>query len=219
MVWNIAPQKLRTQEVGFQIQSMSSFRFLADFWTTTLNRELFQPAPGLPAQDIGRSRREGFDLEGRYFLLQDARGSVSMFANYTQLRTRLIDRRPSIVVPNVPQSIVNLGTDFDTPLGGPNSPHRLSGLVYFQLIGQKNLTEDGLITTNPYERIGGRLAYSHRSGWTGFVDVIWYPGDRLSETAFNFGPATGASPSDIVVSPQPPVTVLGGVSYRFRTGS
>jgi hypothetical protein len=113
---NIAPQNLRTQEVGFQIQPMSRFRFLADFWTTTLNRELFQPAPDLPARDIGRSHREGFDLEGRYYLLQEERRSVSMFANYTQLRTRLIDRGPSIVVPNVPQSIVNLGTDFDSEL-------------------------------------------------------------------------------------------------------
>ena len=158
-------------------------------------------------------------METRYYVLQDERGLVSVFANYTQLRARLLGRGESLFVPNVPQSIFNVGTDFDAPLWGPNSPHRLSGMLYLQLIGQKHLSKDSSLTTNPYERLAGRLAYSHNSGWTTFLDVIWYPGDRNSETAFNFGPPTNANFSDIVVNPQAPVTVLGGVSYRFRTGS
>jgi len=73
-------------------------------------------------------------LETRYYVLQDERGLVSVFANYTQLRARLLGRGESIFVPNVPQSIFNIGTDFDAPLCRPNSPHRLSGIPYLQLI-------------------------------------------------------------------------------------
>ena len=86
-----------------------------------------------------------------------------------------------------------------------------------QLVGKKHLTEDGVITTSPYERLAARLGYSYRNQWTAFIDAIWYPTDRLSETAFNFGNAVGASPSDIVVNPQAPVTILVGLSYRFKT--
>ncbi len=66
---NLSPQQLRCQEVGLQIQPSTRFRFLADFWTTTLKREILQPVPELPPQNIGRFRREGFDLDGRCYLL------------------------------------------------------------------------------------------------------------------------------------------------------
>jgi outer membrane receptor protein involved in Fe transport len=214
----LEPAKLRSFEVGVQLQPIPRIHFLADLFTTTLDREVFQPVPELPPQNIGRSRREGFEVEGRYYVLQRPHQAVALFANYTQVRARLLDRGASTVVPNVPKSILNIGFDFDIPIAGEHSPHRLLGLAYMQFIGRKNLTEDGRLTTEPYERIAARLEYAHRSGWAGFLDVTWYPSDRLSETAFNFGNAIGASPADIFVSPQAPVTVIGGITYRFRTG-
>jgi outer membrane receptor protein involved in Fe transport len=216
---NPKPQKLRSQEVGFQIQT-ARFRFLADVWSTTLDREVFQPAPGLPFQEIGRSRREGYDIETRYFVKQDASGKASLFVNYTQMRAVLRDRGPSQFVPNVPAYIVNIGTDLDLPIGGAESPHRLSILFYGQYYGKRHLSEDGVQTTHPYPRVSGRVAYYHqRIGWTAYADLIWYPGDRLSETAVNFGPAVGATASDIFVNPQAPTTVMVGAAYHFKTGA
>ena len=54
-------------------------------------------------------------------------------------------------------------------------------------------------------------------GLVRFTQATWYPGDRLSEVAFNFGDAVTATSADIFVSPQPRLVVLGGLSYRFPT--
>ena len=84
-------------------------------------------------------------------------------------------------------------------------------------VGKKNLTQDGLITTSPYSRVTGKLAYSWPEGWSAFTQATWYPGNRLSEIAINFGDPTNAKSSDIFVSAQPTVAVLAGLSYRFPT--
>jgi hypothetical protein len=84
-------------------------------------------------------------------------------------------------------------------------------------VGKKNLTQDGLITTSPFSRITGKLAYTWPGGWTAFTQATLYPGDRLSEIAINFGNPTGASSSDIFVSAPPAVVVLAGLTYRYPT--
>jgi outer membrane receptor protein involved in Fe transport len=214
----VKPIKLRSHEIGIQLKPTPQFRFLADVWSTTLNQEIFQAAAGLDPQNLGRSRREGYDIETRYYVRQDKDGQASLFFNYTQIRAKLRDAAPAVVVPNVPAYIVSLGPDVDMPVGGPTSRHRVGGQLYLQFIGKKNLTEDGIVTTKPYQRIAGRIFYAHQRGWTGFMDFIWYPSDRLSETAINFGNPTGASSSDIFVNPQAPFTIQVGLSYRFKTG-
>ena len=70
---------------------------------------------------------------------------------------------------------------------------------------------------SPFSRVSGKLAYSWPEGWTAFTQATWYPGDRLSEIAINFGNPTGASSSDILVSAQPAVVVQAGLTYRFPT--
>jgi len=216
----IKPIKLRSREVGIQLQPSPRVKFLADLWYTTLSQEVFQAAPGLDPQNLGSSIREGYDIEARYYVRQDRQGQASVFLNYTQIRAVLTDQSQAhaVFVPNVPAYIVKIGTDVDVPIGGQDSPHRGGGQLYLELIGKKNLTEDGIITTSPYQRISGRVFYGHQSGWTGFVDLIWYPSDRLSETAVNFGNPTGATSADIFVNPQAPFALMVGASYRFKTG-
>jgi len=118
-------------------------------------------------------------------------------------------------VPNVPKSILTVGVEGDRAV---DETGRLAGELYVQFIGRKNLSEDGLVKSSPYERVSGRVTYTHETGWLGFLQATWYPGDRTSETAFNFGPTVGATFSDIVTSPQPELTVLAGISCRFSTG-
>jgi hypothetical protein len=214
----IKPIKLRSREVGIQLQPTPRFKFLADLWYTTLTQEIFQPTAGLDPQNLGHSIREGYDIEARYYVRQDRQGQASVFINYSQIRAVLTGQALAAFVPNVPSYIIKIGTDIDVPLGGDDSPHRVGGQLYVEFIGKKNLTEDGILTTSPYQRISGRLFYGHQSGWTGFVDVIWYPSDRLSETAVNFGNPTGATSADIFVNPQAPFALMVGASYRFKTG-
>jgi outer membrane receptor protein involved in Fe transport len=214
----LKPLKLRSQEVGIQFTPTPRVKFLADVWTTTLDREIFQPAPGLPLQNLGQSRRQGYDIEARYYIQKDAFGQASLFVNYTQMRAVLLNRGASEFVPNVPAYLVNFGTDFDVPVGRKDSGHRIGGMLAAQFVGRQNLSEDGGQTASVFQRVQGRLNYSHPTGWMGYGEAIWYPGTRLSETAINFGSGTGATAADIFVNPQAPFTFLAGVTYRFKTG-
>lgn len=149
-------------------------------------------------------------------MVKDPANSVAVFANVSGVRARLLDAAPSFVVPNVPDYVANIGIDADI---AQHNAERLSAAAYVTFVGRKNLTQDGLITTSPYARVTGKLAYHWPDGWSAFTQATWYPGNRLSEIALNFGNPTGASPADIFVSAQPTLTVLGGVTYRFPTAA
>ncbi len=209
----IQPFRIASAEGGVQF-TFDRVRLLADYWTTESANESFQAAPGLPVTFLGKARRDGFDLDARFEAVRDGVNTVSLFANYSGVRARLLDAAPSVVVPNVPSSVANIGIDVDV---ATRHAQRLSGSAYITLVGKKNLTQDGLITTSPYSRVTGKLAFSWPEGWTVFSQATWYPGDRLSEIAINFGDPTGASSADIFVSAQPALVVLAGLTYRFPT--
>lgn len=209
----LQPFKIASAEAGGQL-TFSRFRFLGSYWTTESENESFQAAPGLPVTFLGRTRREGFDLDGRYYVVKQGADSVSLFANYSGVEAVILGTPFTEYVPSVPKYVANLGIDFDV---ATVNAQRLSGSAYVTFVGKKYMTQDGQITTSPYQRVTGKLAYSWPEGWSAFTQATWYPGDRLSEVAFNFGDAVTATSADIFVSPQPRLVVLGGLSYRFPT--
>jgi outer membrane receptor protein involved in Fe transport len=209
----IQPFRIVSREGGVQL-TFDRFRFLSSYWTTDSQNESFQAAPGLPVTFLGKAQRDGFDLDGRFYVIKDPVNNVSLFANYGGVRARLIDAAPSYFVPNVPSYVANVGVDFNV---ATINAQTLSGSAYVTFVGKKNLTQDGLITTSPYSRVTGKLAYSWPEGWAAFTQATWYPGDRLSEIAINFGDPTNANSADIFVSAQPRLAVLAGLTYRFPT--
>ncbi|HEY7052651.1 MAG TPA: TonB-dependent receptor, partial [Mycobacterium sp.] len=158
--------------------------------------------------------RKGFDLEGRLYALKAGADKISLFANYSPVQALLLDSAPSLYVPNVPVYVGNVGIDFDV---ATVNAQRISGEAYVTFVGKKYLSQDGLLTTRPFKRVAGRVAYSWPDGWTVFGQAMWYPGDRLSEFATNFGNVVGASSADIFTSPAPGLTVMAGLTYRMPT--
>jgi outer membrane receptor protein involved in Fe transport len=208
---SIQPFKIESKEAGVWLR-FDRFTFRGDVWTTESQNESFQAAPGLPVTFLGQARRDGFDLDGRFYVIKDGTSNVSLFANYGGVEALLLNSAPSFFVPNVPVYVANAGIDFNVPtrLG-----QRLSGEAYATFVGKKYLTQDGLLTTSPFTRWAARLAYSWPDGLTAFTQATWYPGDRLSEFATNFGNVTGASSSDIFTSPVPALKVMAGLTYRM----
>ncbi|MBH5388587.1 TonB-dependent receptor [Bradyrhizobium diversitatis] len=209
----IQPFKIVSREGGFQL-TFERFRFLASYWTTESSNEAFQADAGLPVTFLGKAQRNGYDVDARWFVVRDPVNHVSLFANYGGVSARLVDAAPSYFVPNVPNYVANVGVDFNV---ATINAQMLSGSAYITFVGKKNLTQDGLITTSPYSRVTGKLAYTWPEGWTAFTQATWYPGDRLSEIAINFGNPVNASSADIFVSAQPTLAVLAGLTYRFPT--
>jgi outer membrane receptor protein involved in Fe transport len=211
----IRPFKIESKEIGVQLK-FERVTLQADAWTTLSENESFQAAPGLPVTLLGRAQRKGFDLEGRVYVLKATGNAISVFANYSPVQALLLDSAPSFYVPNVPVYVANVGVDFDVTTV---NAQRLSGEAYVTFVGKKYLTQDGLLTTSPFSRVTGRLAYGWPDGWTVFGQATWYPGDRLSEFATNFGNVTSASSADIFTSPAPGLTILAGLTYRVPTPS
>jgi hypothetical protein len=155
------------------------------------------------------------DFEARFRVIDGEAGRVALFANYGFVEARLLGSPVSRYVPSVPESIANVGAEVDVAtLPG----QRLSGTAYVSFIGRKFLAEDASIRTQPYQRVTARLAYGWDNGLSAFGQATWYPGNRYSEAAFNFGNATGATSADVFVQPMPRLTVLAGLRYGFATG-
>ncbi|MBR1221935.1 TonB-dependent receptor [Bradyrhizobium sp. U87765 SZCCT0131] len=207
----IKPFKIESKEVGAQLR-FDRFSFQVDAWSTFSENESFQQAPGLPVSFLGHARRDGFDLDARLLLVKAPDRSLALFANYGEVTARLLDSAPSFYVPNVPDYVANVGVDFDVATW---NAQRLFGSAYVTFVGRKKLTQDGQLTTSPYSRVTGRLAYGWPEGWTAFTQATWYPGDRTSEIAINLGDPVTASSADIVTSPQARLTLLAGLSYRL----
>lgn len=209
----VKPFKVRSVEGGVQL-IFDRFKVLADVWTATSANESFQAAANLPVTFLGAARRDGFDLDGRLFVIREPNNTLTLFANYSGVRARLVDAAPSFFVPNVPNYVANIGAEFDV---GTWNAQRLIGTAYVTFVGKKNLTQDALLTTSPFTRVTGKLAYAWPQGWTAFAQATWYPGDRLSEFSTNFGDPTNASSADIFTSAQPTVVAIAGLIYRFPT--
>lgn len=211
----LQPFRIVSTEGGIQF-TFDRFKFLASRWTTDSRNEGFQEAPGLPETFLGKARRDGYDIDTRYYVLKDGANEVSAFANFSGVRARLLDSTAAVFVPNVPNHVANVGVDFSIPT---RHAERLSGTAYVTFIGKKRLTEDGALGTSPFSRVTGKLAYSWPEGWTAFTQATWYPGNRLSEIAINFGDPVTATPADIFVSAQPTLVAMAGLTYRFQTAA
>jgi hypothetical protein len=206
----VQPFKIASAEVGGKIQS-GRFTVQAALYRTNAENEAFQPAPGLPVTLLGATRREGYDLDARYSVLKDRGSEIALFANYSAVDAFRLDKQHTYV-PNVPDYTANLGVDFNVAVGGRGE--RLLGQAYMSLIGRKCLTEDCELTTSTFQRASAKVAYAWASGWSTFTEATWYPDNRYSETAFDFGNAVHASSSDIYVGPVPEFTILAGFTCR-----
>lgn len=213
----LTPLTIESTEGGGRLV-FDRLSLLGTVFFTDIANEVFQPAPGLPVQNLGKSRRDGFEIEAKVLTYREGLDRVAVFANYSGVSARLLNGAPSIFVPNVPAFLATVGAEFDVGAPAALGPGRLTGAAYLSYTGAKPLTEDGGLRSSPYPRVSGRIAYIHESGWTTYGQATWYPGDRTSESIFNFGSSVSAVAADIFTSPQPRLTLLAGITYGFATG-
>jgi outer membrane receptor protein involved in Fe transport len=209
---SLQPFKIESAEVGGKIQT-GRFAVQAAFYKTDAQNEAYQPVPDWKTTFLGPTRREGYDLDARYAVLKERGSEVALFGNYSAVDAYRLDAARGFV-PGVPVYTSNLGVDFSLDMGGGE---RLLGQAYIGFIGKKYLTEDGQLTTSPYQRVSAKAGYAWPSGWSAFTQATWYPGDRYSEFAIDFADPVHASATDIYTAPVPEFTVLAGFSYRIPT--
>jgi outer membrane receptor protein involved in Fe transport len=192
-------QKLVSQEAGVQVDLPMASTLRTTVWHTRQESEI--RSVGGVYQNLGASQRDGIDVEGRTHLIRDKDDLLSLYASFTRVAAKLINRAPSTKVTDVPDYITTFGGegrhDFD------NGDH-LSGSLNIQINGRKYSAEDASIRTKPYEVVQSRLEYGFAAGLSVFADGTWYLGDRTAELA------------STTITVQPEFYGLAGITYRFQ---
>ncbi|MFN7141992.1 MAG: TonB-dependent receptor domain-containing protein, partial [Limisphaerales bacterium] len=205
--------ELTTFEVGFRYDTPNRlWNFGGAVYHTQLDGEvLFNPVTG-QVENFGKSRREGFELEARYNIYQTEINRFSLYANFSMVRARWLDRGPVTYITGVRDYTLTTGFEFDTNLFGENSNHLIRLAAYNQYFGPAALfgnPADAVGTdafTETYHRVTAKISYTKRD-WhnlTTFLTAVAYPASRIEETAFGGG-----------VSAKPPVHVEGGIAFTF----
>ena len=205
--------KLETREIGVQFNSADGvWHFLVDVYRTKFTNELqTRPAP-LPPLSLGPSLRDGFDVEGRVRVYQTGNSTLSIFANYSKVKGKLVGRTAAGTdIPDIADYLAKYGFDLALPLpGDPAQVITWSASQVFE--GPKSLDPIGIIRTKSFSRVDTTLSYTNKNwkGFSAFVGFVIYPDRRNEETAFLFG-----TPPAVGVSPKAPLTVQGGVFIPF----
>lgn len=196
---SVAPQKVKSKEVGFETHLPASSTLRVSLWHTRQDNEL-QTINNV-TRNIGDSRRKGFDIEGRTFLMKEEDRTLDIYASYTRTIAELVDRAPALYVTDVPRTIATLGVEGERRLGNGDS---FGGALNVQANGQKWATETGTMHTKPYALAQGRVYWGFNDTLTLFTEASWLLGDRYSE----LGSTT--------ILAQPRFNGLVGVTYRFN---
>jgi outer membrane receptor protein involved in Fe transport len=119
-----------SEEVGVQYNSPDGqWHFLGSVYTTNLTDEIEEPPPPAPPINLGPSRRNGFDTEGGYRLLETNSGiTASLLVSYSALQARLVGNQhgAGTDVPNTPKWLAKYGSELRWPLFSPASSQVLS---------------------------------------------------------------------------------------------
>ncbi len=199
-----------SEEADLQYNSRDiRWHLLGSVYITDLTNEIRENPPPMPATNLGPSRREGFDLEGGYRLLQIRRGiTCSLLASYSGLRARLTGDQHGMGsdVPNTPKWLAKYGVELRWPLFEADSPYTVFIYANQQFVGESELDPAAHQHSGSYSRFNFDLWYTN-ANWFGtsiFFNAITYPFGRFNEAAFEF------SPTIVGIAPQSSVTLMGG---------
>jgi outer membrane receptor protein involved in Fe transport len=200
-----------SEEVGVQYNSPhGQWHFLGSVYTTNLSDEIEEPAPPAPPINLGPSRRNGFDTEGGYRLLETDSGVTAyLLTSYSALEARLVGNQhgAGTDVPNVPKWLAKYGGELRWPLFSPSSNRVLFLYANQQFLGESELDTAAHQHAGSYSRFNLDAWYSNAKwlGASAFFEATIYPYGRFNETAVEFG--SGA----VGINPKPTMTLQGGL--------
>lgn len=208
----LAVSKIRGIEVGIQAQDRDGvWRAVFDLWRTDQSGEVQNDPVTGDLINFGRTRRQGYDVEGRFRPIRTANGDLTLFANYSRLSARIVGGGiDDLFVTTVPEYTATVGIDASLAFAAAGSTHRLGLSLYDSSVGSKHLDAAGRIDSRPYQRISSKLTYAN-SAWKGiapYLTATVYPTSRLDETTFFSGGV-------VVTAPKAPVTAMAGVTVAF----
>lgn len=163
------------------------------------------PPGGTQFESLGRSRREGVDVEVNWY----AGGSTRLYGGLSFVHVRLTTpTTPGAThLPDVPDYVHQIGVETQIPRL-EILPGRVTFVGDYSFYGPRDLNTTGTLRSEKYTRATARVIYSARQGYRLWVGGVAYPTSRYGESAFLFGSKVG-------VRANPRLTLEGGASYSF----
>ena len=200
-----------SEEAGVQYNSSDGqWRFLGSVYTTNLTDEIEEPAPPAPPINLGPSRRNGFDTEGGYRVLETDSGiAASLLLSYSALQARLVGDQHGAGsdVPNTPKWLAKYGGELRWPLFSPSSAQVVYLYANQQVVGESELDTAAHQHAGSYSRFNLDAWYTN-ANWLGasaFFEATIYPFGRFNETAVEFGNGS------VGINPKATMALQGGL--------
>ncbi|MFT4248469.1 MAG: TonB-dependent receptor [Pseudomonas sp.] len=201
---NLSPATLESSEIGASFDSSGGAVHLqASGYRTNNTNEI--SIVGTEVVNLGRSKRDGWDVEGKFNLLRANSANADLVLNYSKVHARLAD---GSYVPYVAEWIGAYGLRSEWALAGGERSLRLD--LNHEFVGPQQWSDDGSVSSDAYSRVQAKLTYADpaRSGLKVWGGAVYYPGSLYSEFGFVLS-------DEIYVNTVPRLQLQAGVSFEF----
>lgn len=154
--FDLTPPQIQSRDAGFKLRQ-GPFRFNGSVYASTVADEIRETQPGSNNfQNIGNTRRDGYQLEGFW----DPLPNLALTASYSYVDAKVTNPLVpgQFAVSSNPRSIITAGIQYSQPLFGG----QLLVDYYAQNVGAKPFYVAGVVNeTTPYQQHNLRFGFNH----------------------------------------------------------
>jgi outer membrane receptor protein involved in Fe transport len=195
--------KLDTWDVGCNALLFDRLFFSFTYYNTRLQREMLWNANTNTYENIGTSKRIGFELEAKLFVTKE----LTLYGSFAPVRARVTNPTTAFAyyITNQNPDSSTLGFEYNKRWG---KDHRLGVNFYWLRYSRTPVTTDGTIIAPQLDRFLSKLTYGYQK-WTFSLDTTFTP-RRYSSEYMPYVSTTG-----LWFVPYPKWELLAGLKYQF----
>ncbi|MCG2773321.1 MAG: TonB-dependent receptor [Desulfobacterales bacterium] len=193
--------KLNTWDVGINTLLFKRLFISFDYYSTILQRETWRNPATQMYENLGDSKRTGFEIEAKIFLTPE----LTIYGSYSDVRGRI--KHPQTIgqyyIPYLSPNTSTVGFEYHKTW---HKVHRFGVNWYYLRYSRAPMTTNGIIIRPQYDRYLMKLLYGYNK-WTASMDVALSP-RRYSSEYMDYS-------NGFYYTPQPKWELLFGLKYQF----
>jgi outer membrane receptor protein involved in Fe transport len=202
--FDMGVSQLETWDVGCNALLFKRLYISFDYYNTLNNKEQQFNNTTQTYDNLGSSKRTGFEVEAKIFLTKE----LTLYGNWAHVRGRL--KSPAtpgaFYITNLPPDQTVLGLEFQKPWAKGEQQIGLN--AYWLRVGRKPINTSGTLIGSQLDRYFGKIFYRYKK-WTFSLDATLTPRKYAGEYYYN------PSGTEVQIIPLPTWDVLAGMKYQF----
>jgi outer membrane receptor protein involved in Fe transport len=201
---DLGVSKLETWDVGFNALLFKRLYVDFNYYNTFNQKEQEFNAATLTYENLGASKREGFEVEAKIFLTKE----LTVYGNWAHVHARL--KNPATpgayYISQLPSNQSVVGVEFQKPWDEGNQ--EIGFNFYYLQVGPKPVNTRATTWGSQLDRYFFKLNYRYKK-WTLSANAVVSPRKYASEYYYN--PAG----NEVEIIPVPAFEFLAGLKYQF----